>query len=347
MRPTSAAVVRELSRHREGVVSRQLLVRAGCDHELASREVKAGRWQVLLPGVYLTHSDEPTLLQRCHAAALHGGRRSVLSGNAACLLRGVPGARDDDASVTLLVPRAYRRISNAWCRLVRTDVPAAERIGGLDVALTERAVADAIRATSDLGEARARACAAARAVEWHLFRSESSRPVPGSRHLAQVVRDLEDGIRSPAEGELHDVVFRAARRGAFPPYLLNPDVYVDGRFVGSPDLWVVGLGLGDEMDSRQWHEGEEQLDRTLRRHETFRRHGLLLSHVTPTRFGRDPEGHLANLRSLIAERTALRTQEPERLLVLGRGPLLPARTPWPQVSPDRRGLGTFRRGVGA
>ncbi len=344
MRPAPFAAVHELARVREGVISRQLLVRAGFDHELPSREIKNGRWQVLLPGVYLTSPDEPTLLQRCHAAALHGGRRAVLSGNAACVLRGIAGADSDDPSVTLLVPRTYRRISNDWCHLVRTDeLPVADLIGGLPLAPAERAVADAVRAASDLGDGRARACAAARELDWDLFRAEASRPVPKSKHLSQVVRDLEDGVRSPAEGDLHDVFFRAARQGTFPPYLLNPDVYVDGVFVGSPDLWVVGLGLGDEVDSRRWHEGEQELDATLLRHERFRGHGLLLAHVTPARFGRDPLGHVAALRGLVAERASLSTPEPEGLLVLGRGPLMPARTPWPQVSPERRGLGTFRR----
>jgi hypothetical protein len=97
------------------------------------------------------------------------------------------------------------------------------------------------------------------------------------------------------------------------------------------------------MDSRQWHEEEQALDRTLLRHEWFRVAGLHLAHVTPGRFSRDPEGHVAQLHALVAERAQLAHPEPEGLVVLGRGPLLPARSPWPQVAPDRRGLGAFRR----
>jgi hypothetical protein len=342
MHPRLRSRVHALAAPREGVISRQILLRHGIDHELPSREVAAGRWQVLLPGVYLTSTDGATLTQRCHAAVLHGGRRAVLSGNAACVLRQVPGAVDDE-TVTLLVPEHMRRISNEWCHLVRTRaLPDVTLLQGLPVAPVERAVADAVRQAGDLRAARALACAARLAVDWELFRQEAGRPVP-SPHLGQVVRDLEDGVRSPAEGDLHDVVLRAAQRGTFPSYLLNPEVYLDGRLLGSPDLWVVGLGLGDEMDSRQWHEEEQALDRTLLRHEQFRRAGLHLAHVTPGRFSQDPAGHVAHLRALVSERAQLAHPEPAGLVVLGRGPLLPARSPWPQVRADRRGLGAFRR----
>lgn len=324
-------------------MSRQLLLRHGFDHELPSREVAAGRWQVLLPGVYLTSGEEATVLQRCHAAVLHGGRRAVITGNAACLLQGIPGAVADDRTVRVLVPEHQRRVSNDWCFLVRTrDLPPGDSVLGLPLAPPERAVADAVRYAVDLSQARAIACGASRSVDWERLRAEAARPAP-TPYLGQVVRDLEDGVRSPAEGDVHDVVLRAARRGAFPPYLLNPDVYLDGQLLGSPDLWVVGLGLGSEVDSRQWHEEQEMLDRTLLRHEGFRLGGLHLAHVTPRRFARDPERHLADLRGLVAERAALRHPEPEGLVVLGRGPLLPARSAWPQVSPERRGLGRFRR----
>jgi hypothetical protein len=134
---------------------------------------------------------------------------------------------------------------------------------------------------------------------------------------------------------VHEVLMSAASRGRLPPYLLNPDVYVDGILIGSPDAWFPGLGLGDEVDSREWHEEEALLDRTLQRHDTFERHGLKLNHVTPARFRSDPRAHVDRLRELVEVRRALVVPEPPGLVVLGRGPLLPARTPWPQVDASR------------
>jgi hypothetical protein len=173
------------------------------------------------------------------------------------------------------------------------------------------------------------------AVDWATVGALAVRRGPGANHVRRVVRDIADGVRSPAEGDLNDVLLRASRRGQLPAYLMNPDVYVDGVLIGSPDAWFVGLGLGDEQDSREWHGSEDGLDSTLTRHERFRLADLHLNHTTPTRFSKDPRAHVAKLRSLVEERRGLAAPEPAGLVVLGRGPLLPARTPWPQILPSR------------
>ncbi|MDP9183349.1 MAG: hypothetical protein M3P04_11305 [Actinomycetota bacterium] len=77
------------------------------------------------------------------------------------------------------------------------------------------------------------------------------------------------------------------------------------------------------------------LTKTTHADERFRKAGLLLNHTTPARFRRDPQAHLATLRALVSERRELPVPEPPGLVVLGRGPLLPARAPWPQVKASR------------
>lgn len=346
-------LVRALAASQAGVISRQQLVRAGFDFELPSREAAAKRWLKLLPGVYLTNPDPPTFEQQCHASLLHAGRTAIISGAAGWALQhdGVPGAPQH---VLVLVPNRTQKVSRDFCTLVRTCVlPTAATLaagaGVLRVASPERCLADALRRARDLGDARAFACRAIRYddLRWHEVVAEASRPGPGNGHLPRVVADLTDGVRSAPEGALHDALLPASRIGRLPPYLLNPDLYVDGVFLGSPDAYFPGLGLADEMDSREWHEGVSELDATLLRHERFQHHGLTLNHTTPQRFQRSPGAHVAKLEALVEIRRRLAVPEPAGLLVLARGPLLPHRSPWPTVADVRLGLGGSCRDVAA
>lgn len=334
--------VADLSATRDGVITQSTLVAAGFHHTYAHDEARAGRWRWLAHGIYLTSSEPATLRQRCHAALLHAGRGAVITGAAGLALRGI-AAGPTGEEVMVLVPACTNLVDTGIVRVRRTrTVPGHQLLTrqgreDLPVALPARCVADAIRAASDLMAARVVGTAAVRddAVDWAEVAALARRPGPGAGHLAQVVREVSDGVRSPAEAEVHVELFKAASRGTLPPYLLNPDVVVDGILIGSPDAWFPGLGLGDEVDSRQWHEEEGRLDDTLLRHERFARRGLALAHVTPGRFRSNPAAHLGRLRELVVERRALSVPEPRGLVVLGRGPLLPARTAWPQVDPRR------------
>jgi hypothetical protein len=355
MHPHDLDLVQALARPRAGVISRQQLVRAHFDHELPSREAAAGRWQRVLPGIYVVGSASPTFEQRCHASLLHAGRRAEITGAAGCQLHNIAQRDSGDLHVVVLVPHATRKVSHDFCELVRTrTVPPAVDLAApgqarLLVAPMVRCVADAVRHAEDLADARALACRAARdqRLDWQGLAEAATRPGRGAGHLSRVVRDLEDGVRSAPEGELHDVLLRAARKGQVPPYLLNPEVYVDGQLIGSPDAWFPGLGLGDEMDSREWHEETGLLDATLLRHEAFTSHGLALNHTTPARFRASPAAHLAKLAALTQERRAMLRPEPAGLVVLARGPLLPERSFWPLVPAHRLGLGKVCRRAAA
>lgn len=336
------ATLASLSAPYDGVVTQQLLVAAGYRPATAHEAVRRGRWQRLLPGIYLTSATPPSLRQRCHAALLHAGPGAVITGRAGCELRGIATSEDDDQEVCVVVPASSHPVRTGFCHVVRArempDHQLLSREGRADlrVALPHRCVADAVRRASALGTARAVGTAALRhpSVEGELLAREVRRG-PGSGHLARVVQDLTDGVRSPAEGDVHDTLLRAARRGRLPAYLLNPEVYLDGELLGSPDAWFPGFGLGDEVDSREWHEGVDQLDATLLRHERFAAHGLALCHVTPRRFAQSPAAHVTTLRGMLAARRAMEHPEPPGLVVLARGPLLPDRTAWPQMSPRR------------
>jgi len=326
-----------------GVITHAQVIAAGVDPSLPSREVAAARWRELAPGVYLPAASPPSLRQLAHAALLHAGPTGVITGRLGCALRGVPGIDAGTGAATVLVPHRVRRVSTQTVRVVRSrreldwQVLRVEGQADLRVAPRERCVADAVREEKNLAEARALASRALRdrELDWAEVASQAGRPGPGAHHLSRVVRDIADGVRSPAEGDLHDALLPACRRGRLPAYLLNPDVYLDGVLLGSPDAWFVGLGLGDEQDSREWHGTADGLGATLTRHERFRQAGLLLHHTTPARFRSDREAHIRSLQQRVIERRGLAVPEPPGLVVLGRGPLLPAREHWPQVLSSR------------
>ncbi len=107
-----------------------------------------------------------------------------------------------------------------------------------------------------------------------------------------MVRDARTGRRAAAggpsrafsapEAEAADALL--ARGRDTPPFLLNPELRLDGVLIGIPDGWIPSAGIGWEMDSVEQHGSTNDLDATLLRHERFADAGLALRHITPTRF---------------------------------------------------------------
>lgn len=329
------AVVASLAEPQQGVVSRRQLLGAGVDPDLAARECRAGRWLRLTPGVYLTSPGPPTFLQLCHAARLHGGRRSAITGLAGAHLH----LADDDtappAFVQLATPHEVRRVSTAYVRTTRSRtapsvVPATQRADGLRVAPPDQCIADATALCTSLRDARATLC--------ELLRTHGCGPAPvrarlqASRHhelALRAVADYERGARSAPEAEVADDFVTAAQQGFLPPFLLNPWVYVGDELLGAVDEWFVGLGLGNELDSVKHHGSQEKLDRTLLRHGRFADHHLRLDHTTPRRFRRHPQALVRRMGDLVVVRRALAQPEPADLRLLPVGPLLPLGATWP------------------
>ena len=138
------------------------------------------------------------------------------------------------------------------------------------------------------------------------------------RELRRALGDVEAGARSAPEAEAADVLGAAVRAGRLPPFLLNPDVFIDGELLLSPDIWLLGSGVGGELDSRRFHSSQAALDDTLARHARAERRGVVLVHRSPSRFRQDPQGFVAELAARVAE-----VPQPPGLVVVPRGPVLP------------------------
>jgi hypothetical protein len=146
-----------------------------------------------------------------------------------------------------------------------------------------------------------------------------SEPRNGTAMLRRAVRDAARGCASPPEAELVDSLI-----GCRLPFLVNPEVYVDDILVGIADVWFVGLGCGSEMDSRERHGADDDFDSTLARHDVFGGYGLVLSHLTPRRFRRDPAAAVTAVLNVARARLRLPAglREPPGLRVVPRGPQL-------------------------
>jgi hypothetical protein len=143
-------------RAQENVISRRQAFACGMTRSgLAHRIRPDGPWQRLLAGVYLAQAGAPNVVQKEMAALLHAGSDSVLTGPAA--LRGLGITDAEPARFDVLVPNSRRPKSMAFVTIHRTtrmpDRVVSE--GGRRYALPARAIVDAARGMTSLGEVRA------------------------------------------------------------------------------------------------------------------------------------------------------------------------------------------------
>src|ERR1700728_4039009 len=134
-----------------GVVSRAQALDCGVSRGRLDHQVRpGGRWQRILPGVYVMTNGAVTVDQRAMAALLYAGPKSLLTGAAAVRRHRLQCAGLNQVDV--LVPEDVRVRSAGNVRIVRTGrMPdkclRTRRIRYLPLA---RALADAARTTTRL-----------------------------------------------------------------------------------------------------------------------------------------------------------------------------------------------------
>lgn len=312
MRTTTAARTASLPL----LVTRRDLVGAGIDLDIALRATRRAMWTEVLPGAWWRAPVEVTRGLRQAAALQLLGPAAALTGVDACRqygLRDVP----EDGRVDVVVPHRVRRDLGPSVRLHRTTAGVdADVMGGRRWARPVRAVRDACTGRP-LRDVRA-LVAAAVGDGWvgsaELRRVVDAGPRRGSAALCRALDDVDAGARSAPEAEAADAV----RRRRLPPFLLNPQLLLDGRLVLVPDLWLVGTGLGAELDSVRHHGSYDALDATLARHERAAACGIVLAHRSPRRLRADPAGLVDELVRRLPDCPA-----PPGLVVVPRSPVLP------------------------
>lgn len=259
-----------------------------------------GKWQKLLPGVYLTVTGKPTAEQRHVAALLYAGADSVITGPAALRLHRLRSPGPD--VIDVLIPWAVKRQSTGFVRIHRTrHMPRTYQTGQIRFAHAARAVADAAHGFTALDDVRAavaeavqkQACSIAE-IGLELERGSAR----DSAHLRAALAEVGDGVRSVAE-----VRFRKRiQRSDLPPPAYNAFLRAaDGTDIGEVDAWWADAGVAAEIDSQEYHFYRAGWLRTDAKHSRMLKHGILPHHFAPSRIDDDWPAVYDELRSSIAK----------------------------------------------
>lgn len=282
-----------------GVVTRAQLLTSGLSQDALRHRLRAGGpWQMLLPGVYLTASGTPTLLQKEVAALLYGGSGSILTGPLALFHHGVRGL--DLETIDVLIPAARKRTSTRFVRMHRTTRMPGRiwTAGPIRFAATARAVSDTVRQLPSARDVRALTADAVQQGKCALSELGLELAEGSSRQSAvfrSVLAEVADGIQSTVEGDLRGLI-RVAR---VPTPLYNASVYDGAEFLGRPDAWWPEAGVAAEADSRAWHLSPEGWEKTMTRHDRMAAAGIIVLHFSPGQLRREKDKVIAAIKSAL------------------------------------------------
>ena len=195
-------VLQRVLRAQHQVISRAQALEIGIPQSTVNTWCKAGgKWQKLLPGVYLTATGRVAAEHRQVAALLYAGPQSVITGSVAMRLHRLRCPGGD--AIDILIPWTAKRQSIGFVRIHRTRrMPTFSQTGPIRFASPARAVADAAHGFTKLDEVRLvvaeavqrQACSIAQ-IGLELTDGVNR----DSLHLRTALAEVRDGIRSVAE----------------------------------------------------------------------------------------------------------------------------------------------------
>lgn len=242
-----------------------------------------GPWQRMHPGVVLLHNGPPTRDQQLTAALLRAGPGAAVTGAEACRQHGLP-ARGSEIHV--LTPGSARG-SGALILERASPMPPASDIGGFPLVSPDRAVVDACRQLHSSDEATALIAAAIQKGRCtpESLRREARTNRFGTKLVRTVLQEL---------GRAESVAERDARRLSRRIRLTTPHWNVtladaDDLIIGRPDAWFDDVGLAWEIDSKAFHYGPRDYERTLARNSRYAAAGILVVQTLPNRLRDNPE----------------------------------------------------------
>jgi hypothetical protein len=255
-----------------------------------------GKWQRLLPGVYLTVTGKPTPDQRLMAALLYAGVRSAITGPAA--LRAYRLRAPGPDIIDVLVPQATRRQSVGFVRVHRTrHLPRVRKAGVIRIAAPARAVADAAQVLPALDDVRAVVAEAIQKQTCSIAELGLELPKVGagnSGRLRTALADVRAGSRSVAEIRFRERVEKSALpRPEYNVFLRH----ADGADIGEVDAWWADAGVSVEIDSQEYHFYRADWLRTDAKRSRLLSHGIFPHNIAPTRVDRDWDVVYAELKS--------------------------------------------------
>jgi hypothetical protein len=301
--PKRAVFDRELMRRtlaaQHQVISRSQALASGIPRSTVHAWSRPdGRWQKLLPGVYLTVTGKPTAEQRLVAAGLYAGRRSAVTGPAAIRLHRLRSPGPD--VIDVLIPWSAKRQSAGFVRIHRTRrMPRVYRAGAIVFAEPARAVADAARQFTSLDDVRSvvaeavqkRACSIAE-LGLELEQGGSH----DSARLSAALSEVRAGVRSVAEARFRQRVLGSD----LPAPRFNVFLRAaDGSDIGEVDAWWAEAGVSVEIDSQEYHFYRDGWLKTDAKRGRLLKHGIFPHNIAPSRVERAWDSIYDELRSSI------------------------------------------------
>ncbi len=251
----------QLARRQYGVLLRHQAVETGTSIKAIRCHLRAGRWQRIHPGVYLTHSGEVSWMIRASAAVLRAGRGAVLTLGSAAHLWGLDKRQPPVITVAVPADRTVTRaVGTRIRRRRRLENTTARRLPVTSVAQTVIDLAAESGHTADEAVAGvATACRRDKVTPAQLLEELHRRRTHPHRALLQVaLGDVDDGVESVAEFRFVDDVERAH---GLPPLVRQAVVGVPGSTDGGNvrrarrDFESVEYGTVVEIDGELWHRG--------------------------------------------------------------------------------------------
>lgn len=242
--------VRDRAGRQDLVITAGQLAALGVERSWVHRQVGAGHWQRLHPGVYVVHSGPVAWRSRARAALLHAGVGAALSHRSAAF---VHGWAPPPPVVDVCIPHRRRVEPGAGLRIHRRRLLRVVR-GRLTVVARGDTVIDLLAATRTVDDAIATVTAALRAGT----RPEEVLDALGARsrvrHRALLDELLEatgDGVESALELRYHRDV---ERRHGLPRAARQRWQRLGERWVRADAIYE-GTGVRVELDGRVAHEG--------------------------------------------------------------------------------------------
>lgn len=258
---------------------------------------------------YCLHNGPPTRDQEVTAALLRAGPGAAVTGAEACRRHGLP-ARGSEIHV--LVPGSARGSGTLIVERA-APMPRSSSVDGFPVVSPARAVVDACRQMRSADEATALVAAVIQKGRCtpESLREETRTNRYGTKLVRTVLKEL---------GRAESVAERDARNLSRRIRLTTPHWNVQiadatGRLIGRPDAWFDDVGLAWEIDSRAFHYGPRDYERTLLRNTRYAAAGILVVQTLPTRLRDQPDAVATELRNAhraaaARPRPAVRVVEP-------------------------------------
>lgn len=269
------------------VAHRDQVLSLGATRHSVGRLLHTGRWQLLLPDVYLAHSGDPTRRQLLIGALVYAGPNAAIDGADACRFHGIRAVTVDETKVHVVVPEDSPARSRGYVVVRRTKAPivcvSTARLRYVDAATA------AISAARQLTNRRRVLAVLSDALQGNhvtydeLVRAHVQGPPRNSRLTDDALEALGAGTRSVPEADFRALTLAST---VLPAVEFNVWLRLATGRVVCVDALIVASAVVHETNGRTAHAREDLFEDMQERHDALTASGFVVLHNTPNRIRR-------------------------------------------------------------